>query len=73
MTRSRREPEEDLVAKTDTATLTELHTGRVSIPKALRQGAIEIDGPSTLVRAFGIWGGQSPFAAISPRTVPASL
>jgi hypothetical protein len=65
--------EEDLVVRTDTATLTEWHTGRVSIAKAPRQGTIEIDGPSTLVRAFGTWGGQSPFAAISPRTVPASF
>jgi hypothetical protein len=38
MTRSRREPEEDLVAKTDTATLTELHTGRVSIPQSSPAG-----------------------------------
>lgn len=59
--------EEDLVVMTDTPSLTAWHTGRMSLSQALRQGAINIEGPRSLVRTFTQCGGQSPFADVSPK------
>lgn len=64
--------QEDLVVTTETAWLTKWHIGRISLREALRLGSIQIDGPPALARAFVRCGGQSPFAAISPK-VPENL
>lgn len=70
----RRHPgfEEDVVVTTETAWLTKWHIGRISLREAQRKGIIQIDGSPAHARAFARCGGQSPFAAISPK-VPENL
>jgi DNA-binding HxlR family transcriptional regulator len=57
--------DDDLIVTTDSRWLVRWHTGAVSLASARRAGGIRIDGPRTLVRAFGSWGGLSPFAGIA--------
>lgn len=57
---------EDLVVTTDTIWLVKWQTGAVTLAAARRSGHIRIDGPPSLVRAFGRWGGLSPFAHVRP-------
>jgi DNA-binding HxlR family transcriptional regulator len=57
---------EDLVITTDTISLVKWQTGAVTLATARRSGRIAIDGPPSLVRAFGRWGGLSPFAHVRP-------
>jgi DNA-binding HxlR family transcriptional regulator len=63
---------EDLVVTTDTRTLIAWHSGTLSLAAAVRAGAMRFAGPPSLVRAFGRWGGLSPFAGVRPagRTGP---
>lgn len=61
--------EEDLVLTTDTLGLMDWHVGRVSLGDSLREGIFDIQGSPSLVRAFGSWGGQSPFAREFPKKV----
>jgi len=57
---------EDLIITTDAHWLVRWHTGAITLAAARRAGGIRIDGPRPLVRAFGTWGGLSPFAGVSP-------
>jgi DNA-binding HxlR family transcriptional regulator len=57
---------EDLVVTTDADWLTRWHSGKVTLAAALSSGQFRIDGPPALVRAFGRWGGLSPYARIRP-------
>ena len=64
---------EDLVCRTDTTTLVDLHLRRTTYADALRAGRLMLDGPPALTRAFGTWFRASPFADyLSPEaTTPA--
>jgi DNA-binding HxlR family transcriptional regulator len=63
---------EDLIVTTDTGTLVAWHSGRLSLAVARRAELMRIDGMPALVRAFGRWGGLSPFAGVPPaREAPA--
>ena len=59
--------DEDLVVTTDDATLARWHMGQVSLRQAIGEGLLTIAGPPRLVRSFARWGGQSPFADVTPR------
>jgi DNA-binding HxlR family transcriptional regulator len=56
--------DDDLVVTTDATWLIDWHTGAVSLDAAVRSGHFTIDGPRELVRAYGSWGGISPFAGV---------
>jgi DNA-binding HxlR family transcriptional regulator len=60
--------DEDLVVRTDTACLVGWQTGAVSLAGARRDGRFRIDGSPSMVRAFGRWGGLSPFADVRPQS-----
>lgn len=53
---------------TDTIWLVKWQTGAVTLATARRSGHIRMDGPPSLVSAFGRWGGLSPFAHVRPAT-----
>jgi DNA-binding HxlR family transcriptional regulator len=55
---------EDLLVTTDTQALAQWHMGKVSLGRSIQAGAIEIQGPRRLVRAFAQWGGTTPFALL---------
>jgi DNA-binding HxlR family transcriptional regulator len=57
---------DDLVVTTDAEWLIRWHSGRISLAQARRSGVFRLEGPPSLVRAFGRWGGLSPFAAVAP-------
>lgn len=57
---------EDLVVTTDTIWLIKWHMGWVSLGAAQRAGHFSIAGRPAIVRAFGNWGGLSPYAAVRP-------
>jgi hypothetical protein len=58
--------DEDLVCRTDSATLVDLHLKRLSYPAALRTGRVELIGPPALTRQFRSWFRTSPFADYVP-------
>ncbi len=63
--------DEDLVVTSDTEAVAKWYMGRMSLGQAMKARRIEIEGPRHLVREFGTWGGQSPFAPIEPVNHPA--
>jgi hypothetical protein len=54
----------DLVVSADVAALTHVWMGDVRIGVAMRQGLIQLDGRSTVARAFPSWLALSSFAAV---------
>ena len=54
--------DEDLVCRTDSATLVDLHLKRLDYPAAVRTGRVELIGPPGLTRQFRTWFRTSPFA-----------
>ncbi len=58
--------DEDLIVRTDSRTLTLVHTGRLALADAVRQGDWQMHGPPELARAFPTWGGLSRFAGVAP-------
>jgi DNA-binding HxlR family transcriptional regulator len=64
---------EDLVCRTDTTTLVDLHLRRTTYADARRSGRLALDGPPALTRAFSSWFRASPFADYLPpgATTPA--
>jgi DNA-binding HxlR family transcriptional regulator len=52
----------DLIVTTDLVTLNRLFAGRMALSAALRTSAIALEGSTSVVRGFGRWFGQSPFA-----------
>ena len=58
--------EENLVVRTDSVTLVDLHLRHTSYAEALRSGLLELDGPPVLTRRFGSWFRTSPFAEFEP-------
>ena len=57
---------EDLVARTDAATLVDLHLTRLSYADAVRRGRVTLEGRRDLVRGFRTWFRTSPFAPFVP-------
>ncbi len=59
--------EADILIRTDSRTLTLVHTGRVALKQAERAGNWHVEGPRALVRAMPKWGGfLSVFAEVRP-------
>jgi DNA-binding HxlR family transcriptional regulator len=58
--------DEDLVIVTDSRTLTQVHTGRLTLGQAIEAGDWEAQGPPSLARGLMTWGGFSPFADVVP-------
>ncbi|WP_210439629.1 winged helix-turn-helix transcriptional regulator [Nocardioides xinjiangensis] len=58
--------DEDLVVRTDSMTLVDLHLRHTSYREALRTGRLELEGPVALTRRFSSWFRASPFAAAEP-------
>ena len=54
--------DEDLVCRSDSATLVDLHLKRLDYPAAIRTGRVELIGPPCLTRQFRTWFRTSPFA-----------
>lgn len=53
---------EDLVCRTDSMTLIDLHLKRLAYRTAIREGLVELVGPRRLTRQFPRWFRTSPFA-----------
>lgn len=58
--------DEDLLVRTDSATLVDLHLRHTSYVAAIRSGQLELDGPPVLTRGFATWFRTSPFAEFEP-------
>ena len=56
---------EDGVVTTDAHWLVRWHTGRVTLPTAMKADGMKLDGPRWLARLLTGWGGLSPFAGIA--------
>ena len=54
----------DVVVSADLQTLTAVWMGDVPMAEALRSGAVRVDGPPSLVRAFPTWLELSSFARV---------
>ena len=57
---------EDIVCRTDSTTLIDLHLKRLGYRAAIRQGRVDLIGPSRLTRQFSSWFRTSPFADFIP-------
>ena len=57
---------EDIVARTDSACLIEIHLKRISYQQALRSGRLSLAGPPQLTSAFITWIRSSPYADVVP-------
>lgn len=58
--------DEDLLVTADTEAFVRWHLGRLSWAAAIREHRIQVDGPTTLARAFPSWNARSRFAGITP-------
>jgi DNA-binding HxlR family transcriptional regulator len=56
----------DLYVDADLRAMAHVFLGRLNLRTALRDGCIELNGPSGLRRAFPTWIGISPFATTEP-------
>jgi DNA-binding HxlR family transcriptional regulator len=59
---------EDLFVTAEAEAFVKWHAGQLSWVAAIRDGRIQLDGPSWLIRAFPTWNGRSMFAHIRPAT-----
>ncbi|MBI2213854.1 MAG: helix-turn-helix transcriptional regulator [Acidobacteria bacterium] len=57
--------DEDLFITAEAEAFVKWHGGQLSWAQALREGRIELDGPTWLVRAFPAWNARSTFAHIT--------
>jgi hypothetical protein len=62
----------DVVVTADLRTLTRVWMGDVPMAAALRAGAIRLEGPTSLVRAFPTWLRLSSFAHVE-RIAPTAV
>jgi DNA-binding HxlR family transcriptional regulator len=70
----RREPEicktypgpEDLYVTAEAEAFVKWHAGHVTWADATREGRIQLEGPSSLARAFPTWNARSMFAHVKP-------
>ena len=57
---------EDLYVTAEAEAFVKWHAGQLAWAEAIRDGRIELLGPSWLVRAFPTWNARSAFAHIKP-------
>jgi DNA-binding HxlR family transcriptional regulator len=57
---------EDLYITAEAEAFVKWHAGQLTWAEATREGRIQLEGPSSLVRAFPSWNGRSMFAHIKP-------
>jgi DNA-binding HxlR family transcriptional regulator len=57
---------EDIVARTDSACLIDIHLMRTTYREALRSGRLVLSGPPQLTRDFVTWIRPSPYAEVVP-------
>src|SRR5262245_40435083 len=57
---------EDLYITAEAEAFVKWHAGQLTWAQATRDGRIQLDGPSLLVRAFPTWNARSMFAHIRP-------
>jgi DNA-binding HxlR family transcriptional regulator len=62
--------EEDLYVTAEAEAFVKWHAGQLTWAEATRDGRIQLDGPSSLVRAFPTWNARSAFAHIRPASRP---
>jgi len=58
--------DEDLYITAEAEAFVKWHAGQLTWAQATREGRIQLDGPSSLVRAFPTWNARSMFASITP-------
>jgi DNA-binding HxlR family transcriptional regulator len=58
--------DEDLYITAEAEAFVKWHAGQVAWAQATREGRIQLDGPSSLVRAFPTWNARSMFAHVRP-------
>ena len=58
--------DEDLYITAEAEAFVKWHAGQLSWAEAIRDGRIQLHGPSSLVRAFPTWNSRSMFAHIKP-------
>ncbi len=58
--------DEDLYVTAEPEAFVKWHAGQLTWTQATREGRIQIDGPSRLVKAFPTWNARSAFAHIRP-------
>ncbi len=56
--------DEDLFVTAEAEAFVKWHAGQITWAQATREGRIQLDGPSALVRAFPTWNARSMFAQI---------
>ena len=63
--------DEDLYIAAEAEAFVKWHAGQLTWSQATREGRIQLNGPSSLVRAFPTWNARSMFAHVRPvsRTV----
>jgi DNA-binding HxlR family transcriptional regulator len=59
--------EEDLFITAEAEAFVKWHAGQLSWADATREGRIQLEGPSQLVRAFPTWNARSAFAHVNAR------
>jgi DNA-binding HxlR family transcriptional regulator len=57
---------EDLYVTAEAEAFVKWHAGQLPWSQAIREGSIQIAGPSSLARAFPAWNARSAFAHIKP-------
>lgn len=57
---------EDLIVRTDAATLVQYNLRRITVEEARQAGRLQVEGAPALVKAFLIWVQPSPFAHVAP-------
>ena len=58
--------DEDLLVTAEAEAFVKWHAGQLTWAQATREGRIQLDGPTALVRAFPTWNGRSMFAHVRP-------
>ncbi len=59
---------EDLICRTDSRTLVDVHLRKITLAAAAKQQRLAIEGPPRLAEGFETWFRASPFATSSART-----
>jgi DNA-binding HxlR family transcriptional regulator len=62
--------DDDLYITAEAEAFVKWHAGQLTWAQATRENRIQLDGPSSLVRAFPTWNARSMFAHIRPSPAP---
>jgi hypothetical protein len=60
--------DDDLYINADADAFAKWHAGQLTWAQATREGRIQLDGPSSLARAFPTWNARSMFNHVRPLT-----